>query len=130
MIASNPIRNTAPSPKTVAHQTMNDTLRQQKSIKMPHQAAHPQTRDRLGLIVSLFFCAGIAIFLVGQYANLIVTNYQIASLKVTLSHEVARDAALRSTVYELASPTRVLHIAEHVLHMQPATPVEVGTISH
>ncbi len=87
----------------------------------------PQTRNRLGIIASLLFCAAVAIFLVGRYASLVAENYNIQALKVSLSHQVARNAALQSTVYDLSSPTRILHVAESVLKMQPATPVQVRT---
>lgn len=90
----------------------------------------PQTRNRLGIIASLLFCAAVAIFLVSRYASLVAENYNIQALKVSLSHQVARDAALQSTVYDLSSPTRILHVAESVLKMQPATPVQVRTGGH
>ncbi|MCI0181779.1 MAG: hypothetical protein OWR52_05410 [Acidibacillus sp.] len=127
MSATNPIRDTSLTYHMRTQDAVSQELHQTSPSKRIRTAADPKIKDRFGLIVSLFFCAGIAIFLVGQYANLIVTNYQVQGMQVTLSHEVARDAALQSTVYELSSPTRILHIAEHVLDMQPATPVEVGT---
>ncbi len=130
MIATNPIRETTSSYKAQAKTSVRQGTEQITPGKRQRVAADPKTKDRLGLVLSLFFCAGIAIFVVAQYASLIVTNYKVERLKVTLSHEVAREAALQSTVYELASPTRILHIAEQVLKMQPATPVEVGTSSH
>jgi|GEM_PF-6513425 len=92
--------------------------------------ADAQTKNRLGLIASLFFCAAVAIFLVSRYAGLVSENYHIQSLKVSLSHQLARDAALQSTVYDLSSPTRILHLAESVLKMQPATPVQVKAGGH
>ncbi|MCY0874845.1 MAG: hypothetical protein OWT28_00960 [Firmicutes bacterium] len=86
-----------------------------------------QTRDRLGLIGVLIFCVLIALLLVSRYATLVTNNYDVQGLKIVLSHQQTRDAALQSTVYELSSPTRILNIAENVLKMTPATPVVVGT---
>ena len=95
-----------------------------------HPAADARTKDRLGLIASLLFCAAVAVFVVSRYAGLVAENYNIQALKVSLSHQVARDAALQSTVYDLSSPTRILHMAESVLKMRPATPVQVRTGGH
>lgn len=86
-----------------------------------------QTRDRVGLIGTLLVCVFIALVLVGRYATLVANNYEVQGLKIVLSHQETRDAALQSTVYELSSPTRILNIAENILKMTPATPVVVGT---
>ncbi len=99
----------------------------ESSAPRTRSVADAQTRNRLGLIASLLFCAAVAVFVVSGYAGLVAQNYNIQALKVSLSHQVARDAALQSTVYDLSSPTRILHMAESVLKMQPATPVQVRT---
>ncbi len=94
--------------------------------KALHQA-HPQTRSRLGVVVSLIFCTAVATYLVSQYATIVSLNYTNQQLRVTLSQQNATNASLQSTVYELSSPTRILNIAEQKLNMSPATPVVVGT---
>ncbi len=85
-----------------------------------------ESRNRIGIIMSVVACAAVAVFLVSRYATLVVDNYDLQQMHTTLSHQLSRNAALQSTVNELSSPTRILYIAEHVLKMQSAAPVVVG----
>lgn len=124
MMAIDPLREYAlPQERLVSQNSPRADLAKERMRAL--DAA--QTRDRLGLIGTLLVCMLIALFLVSRYATLVSNNYQVQGLKIVLSHQETRDAALQSTVYELSSPTRILNIAENILKMTPATPVVVGT---
>lgn len=84
-------------------------------------------RRRLGLLLSVVLCAGVALFLVSRYAELIAGNYELQSLQAQLAQVEAANASLKARVYELSAPSRILSIAENTLKMGPATPVAVGT---
>jgi cell division protein FtsL len=90
------------------------------------RAAARQTRERVAILFTILACGAVAVFLVSRYAALVADNYQLQAMESQLSHEQSQTAALQAQVFELSSPTRILNIAEHVLHMQPATAVTVS----
>jgi cell division protein FtsL len=124
MLAIDPLRERAltqqrPVPRPILPGSGADPARR--------AAGRAAVRRRLGLLLSVVLCAGVALFLVSRYAELIAGNYELQSLQAQLAQAEAANAALKASVYELSAPSRILGIAENVLKMGPATPVTVGT---
>lgn len=128
MSAVNPAREqsdtarTRPTPAKSVYQSPSA-----QPQRVPAVRSKSDTRNHLSMLLSLAICAGVAIFLVSRYANLMVANYDLQNMRGTLADLQSKNASLETTVYQLSSPTRILNIAEHVLKMVPASPVQVGS---
>lgn len=113
-----------PMSRTKAPGALPETL-----AHVPAPAGRPgaETRGRLALVATLFVCFVAAVFVVNRYAVMTQENYRLIAMQQEVSHAKSQSAALQAQVYSLSSPSRILWIAEHVLKMQPAAPVAVGT---
>lgn len=123
MMAIDPLRERALPQEPVVQRTIP---RGHGVDPVRRAAERAATRRRIGLLLSVVLCAGVALFLVSRYAELIAGNYELQNLQAQLSQQEATNAALKASVYELSAPSRILNIAESVLKMGSATPVTVG----
>ena len=88
-----------------------------RSTKARSAQSKAQAREKLRWLGTVLVCIVLALCVVGRYAGMVSTNYQIEAQKSELQKNKDAQLSLEKQVLELESPDRIKGFAKNKLGM-------------